>query len=333
MGFRDFNFFNKALLAKQCWRLWRLSDSLVSRIMRAKYYAQSSILEAKIGTNPSYAWRSILGASDILKEGLFCKIGNGENTRIWGDRWVPIPTTFAIHSVPRGVDGEAKVAELIDRDRRAWDKEKLERLFSEEEVKAILKIPLNLQREDVVIWKETPNGVFSVKTAYHGAMQRARQVQPESSSQGGWDDVWGRLWKLPIPNAEKNFLWRACHNILPTKECLYRRKVTTDALCPICALEEETSFHILWSCPSARDVWSGSIKKFQKSSLDGPTFRGVVEEMFRMCDGDELHLFVSIARRVWLRRNEVIHGGLFTHPTVLVQQAKNAVLEFSTANA
>jgi hypothetical protein len=185
MGFRDFNFFNKALLAKQCWRLWRLSDSLVSRIMRAKYYAQSSILEAKIGTNPSYAWRSILGASDILKEGLFCKIGNGKNTRIWGDRWVPIPTTFAIHSVPRGVDGEAKVAELIDRDRRAWDKEKLERLFYEEEVKAILKIPLNLQREDVVIWKETPNGVFSVKTAYHGAMQRARQVQPESSSQGG----------------------------------------------------------------------------------------------------------------------------------------------------
>jgi hypothetical protein len=184
MGFRDFNFFNKALLAKQCWRLWRSPDNLVSQIMRAKYYAQSSTLEAKIGTNPSYAWRNILGASDILKEGLFCKIGNGENTRIWGDRWVPIPTTFAIHSMPKGVDGEAKVAELIDRDRRAWDKEKLERLFSEEEVNAILKIPLNLQREDVVIWKDMPNGVFSVKTAYHGAMRCAKQVQPESSSQG-----------------------------------------------------------------------------------------------------------------------------------------------------
>jgi hypothetical protein len=81
-----------------------------------------------------------------------------------------------------------------------------------------------------------------------------------------------------------------------------------------------------------RDVWSGSIKKFQKSSLDGPKFHGVVEEMFRMCDGDELRLFVSIARRVWFRRNEVVHGGLFTHPIVLVQQAKNAVLEFSAAN-
>ena len=59
MGFRDFIFFNKALLAKQCWQLWNKPDTLVSRIMTAKYYANSSILEAKLGNKPSYAWRSI----------------------------------------------------------------------------------------------------------------------------------------------------------------------------------------------------------------------------------------------------------------------------------
>ena len=68
MGFRDFNYFNKALLAKLCLRLWKSSDSLVSQILRAKYYRNSTILEAKLGANPSYAWRSILGARDILKE-------------------------------------------------------------------------------------------------------------------------------------------------------------------------------------------------------------------------------------------------------------------------
>jgi hypothetical protein len=116
MGFWDFNCFNKALLTKQCWRLWKSPNSLVSRILREKYYANSSILEAKLGNKPLYAWRSILGACDILKEGLFCKIGDGENTRIWGDKWVPIPITFAIHSFPRELNGDAKVAELIDRD-------------------------------------------------------------------------------------------------------------------------------------------------------------------------------------------------------------------------
>jgi hypothetical protein len=51
-----------------------------------------------------------------------------------------------------------------------------------------------------------------------------------------------------------------------------------------------------------------------------------------MCDEEELHLFVGIARQVWLRRNEFVHGGLFTHPTVLVQQTTDAVSNFSAAN-
>jgi hypothetical protein len=76
----------------------------------------------------------------------------------------------------------------------------------------------------------------------------------------------------------------------------------------------------------------GILKNFIKSSFVGPTFCGVVEEMFQMCDEEELHLFVGIARQVWLRRNEFVHGGLFTHPTVLVQQTTDAVSNFSAAN-
>jgi hypothetical protein len=274
MGFRDFNCFNKALLAKQCWRLWRSPDSLVSQILKAKYYASNTILEAKIGTNPSYVWRSILGASDILKEGLFCRIGNGENTRIWGDKWVPIPTTYAIHSVPRGLDIEAKVMELMDRDRHAWDKAKLEQLFSAEEVKAILEIPINPQREDAVIWREGPNGLFTVKTAYHQAMRRVQQGQPESSTQAGKTEVWGRLWKLPIPNAEKIFLWRACHDILPTKERLYRRKVTKDALCPICLLRRRRVFTSCGAVPRQGMFGVGASKSSIRARLMAQHFVG-----------------------------------------------------------
>jgi hypothetical protein len=41
MGFRDFLSFNKALLAKQAWRLWSQPESLVAKIMRAKYFSGS----------------------------------------------------------------------------------------------------------------------------------------------------------------------------------------------------------------------------------------------------------------------------------------------------
>jgi hypothetical protein len=54
--------------------------------------------------------------------------------------------------------------------------------------------------------------------------------------------------------------------------------------------------------------------------------------MFQHCDEDELQLFGSIARRIWFRRNEVVHGGSFIYPTILIQQANDVVLEFSAAN-
>jgi hypothetical protein len=38
LGFRDLVIFNKALLAKQCWRLLKNPDSLVARILQAKYF-------------------------------------------------------------------------------------------------------------------------------------------------------------------------------------------------------------------------------------------------------------------------------------------------------
>ncbi|KAG6640000.1 hypothetical protein CIPAW_10G141100 [Carya illinoinensis] len=50
------------------------------------------------------------------------------------------------------------------------------------------------------------------------------------------------------------FIWRACHESLPTKSNLVLRKVVEDPLCPICQRDKETTIHALWTCPSATDV-------------------------------------------------------------------------------
>jgi hypothetical protein len=51
------------------------------------------------------------------------------------------------------------------------------------------------------------------------------------------------------------------------------------------------------------------------------------------CNLQEIKQFVGMARRLWLRRNDVLHGGHFIHPNVLVQQAHTAIEEFFRANS
>lgn len=167
IGFQDFKCFNKALLSKQCWPLWHTPDSLASKIMKAKYYASSSIQEAKLGNKSSFAWRSILGSSELLKKGLFWRIGNGEKMRIWGDKWIQILATFSIQSPPRLLDLDAIVSELIDRDTQWWNKGLIEALFLPTEVKAILSIPLSSTNQaDVLMWRGMAKGVLTIRSAY-----------------------------------------------------------------------------------------------------------------------------------------------------------------------
>ncbi|XP_059429236.1 uncharacterized protein LOC132163053 [Corylus avellana] len=100
-------------------------------------------------------------------------------------------------------------------------------------------------------------------------------------------------------------------------------------MCPICGIEPETTFHIMWNCPSARDVWSVGNAKFQKNVYAGPDFLQVVDGMLRKCSGVEFQQFVGVARRIWHRRNEFVHGGSFIHPSYVLKQALQLSEDFN----
>jgi hypothetical protein len=62
LGFRDLVIFNRALLAKQGWRIMQDPNSHTARILKAKYFPNSSFLEVPIGSRVSYIWRSVCNA-------------------------------------------------------------------------------------------------------------------------------------------------------------------------------------------------------------------------------------------------------------------------------
>ncbi|XP_035543551.1 uncharacterized mitochondrial protein AtMg00310-like [Juglans regia] len=89
LGFRDLRCFNLALLSKQGWRILQNPTSLVAQILKQKYFNKGDLLEAKLGTRPSFAWRGIHAGLILLKKGLIWRAGNGQKINIWQDKWIP----------------------------------------------------------------------------------------------------------------------------------------------------------------------------------------------------------------------------------------------------
>ena len=66
LGFKDFSSFTQALVVKQGWRLLQNPNSLIAKILKARYFKHADFMEAKLGSNPCFIWRSILWGRKIL---------------------------------------------------------------------------------------------------------------------------------------------------------------------------------------------------------------------------------------------------------------------------
>lgn len=121
LGFRDTQVFNLAMLAKQSWRLLQDPESLSARILKAVYYPQSDLLETELGSHPSQVWRAIFEGTNVLKQGLIRRIGNGQSTHIWNQNWIPRDHMLrALH--PRSQNPPVLVSDLMDHSIRSWDR-------------------------------------------------------------------------------------------------------------------------------------------------------------------------------------------------------------------
>lgn len=139
LGFRRMSEFNRALLSKQVWRLIQTPNSLVCKVLKGQYFKHQDIMNAKLGTNPSYIRRSLLWSIEILDQGLLWRVGNGKTINILSNQWIPRIKSKIEHS-PSVRNNEPKICSLLKNG--AWDEKIINSTFNSLIAKEILRIPL-----------------------------------------------------------------------------------------------------------------------------------------------------------------------------------------------
>ncbi|KAF7820573.1 reverse transcriptase [Senna tora] len=152
---------------------------------------------------------------------------------------------------------------------------------------------------DLLAWKYSKDGVFSIKTAYNLIFNHDTEIT---------NLKW--LWKAPGHPRELFLLWQIYQNALPTAKKLHSINCLQSSLCPLCLTEEETPIHILRDCQFSRSVWL--IFKVP------PSF---------------FQIKYNPSMGIWLTRNNKIFQGKPVIPPALAQQLLQKASEYTFLNS
>ncbi|XP_062079895.1 uncharacterized protein LOC133784618 [Humulus lupulus] len=281
LGFRGFIQYNQALLAKQAWGLLINPTSLLAKVLKARYYQHTSLLEAREGHYPSITWRSIIWGRDLLRRGLRRRIGNGKETLAFSDPWIPRPPSF--------------LPSIID-------------------ISDPLRVHDLFETPDSWLWHYTNHGNYSVKSGYN--LASAMDTALPSSSVTLIAIWWKSFGGIKIPRKILHFAWRGYHEIFPTLKGLNRRNISKHNVCPLCGFGEDSNAHAVFWCPSSKEIWDRWDYPFMSDRKEDISFKEILLYASEILEKENFQKMLIIAWAIWFERNKRTHG----HPARQGQQ-------------
>lgn len=228
---------------------------------------------------------------------------------------------------------------MIDEDLKVWNESLVRASFIEDDADAILSTPISKHgTPEKGVWHYTVDGKFTVRSAYFVAkslaMPRRSKEKGESSSSESSPTKWKEVWRIPIPNKVRHFIWKCMHNAIAVMDNLNRKGIDINPLCPRCHKERETVEHIFFRCKETKVVWQLS-----------PIIFGSVGEWKNMtfhqwwsscslgqCDNENGREVLALAAFVcwflWKGRNRLRFEQLVWSPTAIMDNALDAWREF-----
>ncbi|KAK9938970.1 hypothetical protein M0R45_015680 [Rubus argutus] len=96
---------------------WDIQQLMAKFCLKARYYPNTTFLDAMVMPDMSFSWRSILTGRNILTNGMRFQIGSGNSVSLWKDPWLPLPYSFKPFSPPMDGTESWLVGDIIDHEK------------------------------------------------------------------------------------------------------------------------------------------------------------------------------------------------------------------------
>uniref|UniRef100_A0A803NY26 Reverse transcriptase n=1 Tax=Cannabis sativa TaxID=3483 RepID=A0A803NY26_CANSA len=179
----------------------------------------------KMGLFSQAGREGILWGRELLLKGTRWRVNDGRKVRINEDKWIPRGPPFTLRT-PAEVPPNSLVETLIN-EAGDWKLEAIEEKMNKDDIPWILGIQtIQDSGEDGLIWNPTLDGEYTVASGYR--MKQSEKEGAETSNKSITTGWWTAVWHSNLTPKVKNFIWRVCHNWVPSKTELAKRGIKLD---------------------------------------------------------------------------------------------------------
>lgn len=222
-------------------------DGMWQQLLKNKYLGEKSLSQVSRRQGDSQFWSGLMNIKDQLLRGGHFKVGNGQATRFWKDKWVTSrPLSEQFPNLFNIVRNKSALVAYVFSDtnlnlsfRRTIMGNKLVEWHNM--LNLLSEVTLSLSR-DKFVWDGQRNGIFSVQSMYHLLMNIPNNERNK------------KLWKLKLPLNIKVFLWNLCRGAILTKDNLAKRRWNGSLTCSFCN-RNESIHHLFFDCYMAKSIW------------------------------------------------------------------------------
>jgi hypothetical protein len=107
--------------------------------MKAIYYPRGNIIDTIFRSEASPVWHGIEHGLELVKQGIVWRIGDGKNTRIWRDNW--LPRSMALKPQPgKSNNRYRRVSQLAGMSTGTWNDQLIRKFFYPHDAEVILRL-------------------------------------------------------------------------------------------------------------------------------------------------------------------------------------------------